>query len=158
MTKTISVSKRDIAGWETFQYEGQLVERGETRLVLEARFQVASQQAGNLLSIERGDRFVETYYADRWYNIYAIYAGDTGVLKGWYCNVSYPAEISEEQVAFRDLALDLVVSADGAQEVLDEEEFAALDLPPEDRSRARQALAELQADFRARFAKQKSPR
>ena len=156
--KAIRVSKRDIAGRETFQYEGELVERSETSLVLEARYQLAPQQVGNLLNLEHGDRFVETYYADRWYNIYAVYAGDTGALKGWYCNISYPAEIGEDQVAFRDLALDLVVSADGAQEVLDEDEFEALDLPPEDRIKAQEALAELQAGFRDRFANQKSPR
>ena len=44
-----------------------------------------------------------------------------------------------------DLALDLWVDPDGTQKVLDEDEFAALQLIPDEQAQARSALAELQA-------------
>ena len=49
-----------------------------------------------------------------------------------------------------DLALDLVVYPDGRSRVLDEDEFAALPLSAEERSRARRALEELQELCRRR--------
>jgi len=47
-----------------------------------------------------------------------------------------------------DLALDLWVTPDRQQVVLDEDEFAALDLDPDTRSRAQKALDELRLRFR----------
>ena len=46
-----------------------------------------------------------------------------------------------------NVALDLLVFPDGRQEVLDEDEFAALNLDADDQHSARAALAELQALF-----------
>ena len=93
---------------------------------------------------EPGDQFTEHFYADRWYNIFEIRAAD-GRLKGWYCNVTRPARISDGEIAAEDLALDLWVAPDGAMRVLDEDEFVALPLTPTKREAARAALAELQA-------------
>jgi len=50
--------------------------------------------------------------------------------------------------AAEDLALDLWVAPDGEMLVLDEDEFAALALPPAEHDAAQQALAELQAMVR----------
>jgi protein associated with RNAse G/E len=95
----------------------------------------------------RGDRFVETYYTDRWYNVYEIYAHQDGHLRGWYCNVGCPAVLDGNSLSYIDLALDLLVFPDGRQLVLDEKEFYELDLPPEIRAQALAALAELQSAF-----------
>jgi protein associated with RNAse G/E len=99
------------------------------------------------LPLRRGDRFVETYYFNRWYNIYAIHSRLDGSLSGWYCNITRPAELVGEILSYIDLALDLVVFPDGNQVVLDEDEFAALPLTPDECQTARQALAELQSLF-----------
>ncbi|HEY74489.1 MAG TPA: DUF402 domain-containing protein, partial [Thermoflexia bacterium] len=69
-------------------------------------------------------------------------------LKGWYCNITRPARITSDEVAAEDLALDLWVAPDGEMLVLDEDEFAALALPPAEHDAAQQALAELQAMVR----------
>ena len=42
-------------------------------------------------TLRRGDRFIETYYTDRWYNIFEIHAREDDRLKGWYCNIAKPA-------------------------------------------------------------------
>jgi predicted RNA-binding protein associated with RNAse of E/G family len=94
--------------------------------------------------LEPGDRWTEYFYADRWYNIFAICASD-GHLKGWYCNVTRPARISAAEVTAEDLALDLWVTPNGEMQVLDEDEFNALSLSLAEREAARNGLAELQA-------------
>ena len=92
--------------------------------------------------LERGDRWTETFYSDRWYNIFEIRASD-GRLKGWYCNITRPARITQDEVSAEDLALDLWVEPDGSQQVLDEDEFAALGLPSEERALALNALEQV---------------
>lgn len=142
----ITVLKLNLTGRVTWQYEGRVTLLAPDRLELEARFDRADLPFQGVL-LKRGDLFHETFYFDRWYNIFAIYDRDDGALKGWYCNISYPATTGKRTVSFVDLGLDLWVAADGAQQVLDEEEFAALPLRPEERARALDALRELQARF-----------
>jgi protein associated with RNAse G/E len=91
-------------------------------------------------TFETGDHFVEWFYTDRWYNIMEVRgAGDR--LKGWYCNVTYPAEFQPDHISYRDLALDLWVAPDGATLTLDEDEFDAD--PAIDAHARAQALAAL---------------
>jgi hypothetical protein len=140
---SITVHKLDAEGAEVFRYVGKLVHRTETSLVLEAIFDM-EQREFHGLTFRRGDRFVETHYSDRWYNVLAVHDVDTGLLKGWYCNITRPAKIENDSLSAEDLSLDLVVLPDGSQHVLDEDEFVALNLNSADRAGAREALKELQ--------------
>jgi hypothetical protein len=142
----ILVRKLDIHGGETFRYSGEILEKQANFVRLEARFNRDDMHFHGML-LGRGDRFVESFYTDRWYNVFEIHDRQDDALKGWYCNVGYPAVIDEDSVSYRDLALDLLVFPDGRQIVLDEEEFASLPLAAGDRECARQALAELQGMF-----------
>jgi protein associated with RNAse G/E len=154
---SIQVTKQNIlAGKPPYIYSAQLVERGPNHIVIDARFDKDGISMEDI-PIKRGDHFIETYYSDRWYNIYEVRSGSEGDLKAWYCNVSYPAEITSVAVTFRDLALDLLVYPDGRQLVLDEDEFATLDVPPEDKEQALAGLQQLKEMFSEKFAKQKSP-
>jgi predicted RNA-binding protein associated with RNAse of E/G family len=148
----VTVKKLNPAGQETFHYTGSVLERHADRIVLEAEFNRADLPFHEIV-LRRGDRFIETFYTDRWYNVFAIHDRDDDRLKGWYCNVGRPAEIGDGSVSYIDLALDLLVYPDGRQLVLDEDEFAALTLPPEVQQRARLALEELQASFTEMFAR-----
>jgi hypothetical protein len=142
----ITVLKRDLAGEVTWQYEGRVLEREANCVVLEAFFNRDDLPfMGTVL--KRGDHFVETFYSDRWYNAFAIYDRDDGAFKGWYCNVGYPAVIEKETVSYIDLALDLWVAADGAQTVLDENEFLGLSIDVTTRVQAVKALDELKRKF-----------
>ncbi|MEX1071799.1 MAG: DUF402 domain-containing protein [Anaerolineales bacterium] len=142
----ITVVKQNSLGVEVVKYQGKVVERGEGRVTLKAPF---SLENGRMLDIPliKGDPFIETYYSDRWYNIYEIRSADDDRLKGWYCNVAYPAEIGVDQVTFRDLALDLLVYPDGRQIVLDEDEFAGLNLSPQDKLQALDGLEQVKQLF-----------
>jgi protein associated with RNAse G/E len=98
--------------------------------------------------LKKNDLFMEIFYTDRWYNIFQLYDRDDNLVKGWYCNVGKPAVLeAEDQLSYVDLALDLWVAPDRTQTVLDEEEFAALDLDMETCQHARAALEELQKLF-----------
>lgn len=98
--------------------------------------------------LKNNDRFVEIFYTDRWYNIFEMHDRDDDRVKGWYCNVGRPAVLeADDRLSYVDLTLDLWVAPDGTQTVLDEDEFAALDLDAETRQQARAALEELQKLF-----------
>jgi hypothetical protein len=146
----ITIIKLNHIGTEVFRYAGKVLRRSKDDILIEAAF---SLDHGMLVDvpIQRGDRFLETYSAKHWYNIYEIRDKDHGGLKGWYCNVSYPAEISENRIAFSDLALDLVVYPDGRQVVLDEDEFQALGLASDIEAQARASLAQLQRLFKEKL-------
>lgn len=143
----ITVRKRNEKGLVTWEYTGEVLERGKDFVRLEARFNRADTPFQGIL-LKQGDRFVETFYTDRWYNVFEIHDRDDDALKGWYCNVGRPAVWdAPDAISYVDLALDLWVTPDGRQTVLDEDEFAALELDEPTRARAREALVELSRIF-----------
>jgi len=145
------VQKKNPAGEVTYQYEGTLLERSENSVRLEAFFDRKDMPFQDVV-FKTGDRFVEYYYSDRWYNIFEIYDRDDGHIKGWYCNIGMPARIEDEVVSYVDLALDLWVSANGRQIVLDEDEFDELQLDDDLHTGALNGLREVR-----QFFQQKNP-
>jgi uncharacterized protein len=146
MRDAIKVLKKNLKDEITWQYEGQVLRREPNAVVLEAYFNRPDMPFMDVV-FKENDRFVETFYTDLWYNIFEIYDRDDGKRKGWYCNVCRPAVLTDGAVSYVDLALDLWVSADGKQTVLDEDEFADLPLNDSERDKAWNALAELQQLF-----------
>jgi len=142
----ITVLKYNPQGEVTWQYSGQVLEKTETQVRLQAYFN-HKDEIYHGMPLQTGDRFIETYYTDRWYNIFEIHARQDDHLRGWYCNIGLPAKMDGNTLSYVDLALDLLVFPDGRQIVLDEDEFAALEISPQIRQQARSALAELQARF-----------
>jgi predicted RNA-binding protein associated with RNAse of E/G family len=147
MPEPITVIKKDIQGHETFRYSGLVLERSPEYVRLEARFNRDEVPVQDII-LRRNDRFVETFFTQRWYNTFEIHDRQDDSLKAWYCNVGYPAELEAGIVSYRDLALDLLVYPDGRQVILDEDEFVELDIRPEIRQQALSALGELQEYFR----------
>ena len=142
----IKVQKQDLAGNVLIEYEGEELHRDEHSITLEALFTRDDMPFMDVV-FKKADRFVEYYYSDRWYNIFVIYDRDDGRLKGWYCNIGKPAVIEDQVVSYVDLALDLWVSTDGRQTVLDPDEFEALELTDELRSAALRGLDDLKNLF-----------
>lgn len=138
----IKVQKKNPAGEVTYEYEGVLLSRDGNSITLEALFNREDMPFMDVV-LKKGDRFVEHYYTDRWYNIFAVYDRDDGQIKGWYCNIGKPALIDDGVVSYVDLALDLWVSVNGKQTVLDEDEFEKLDLNEELSAGALNGLNEL---------------
>ncbi len=73
----ITVRKLDAAGKQVFSYSGIVLRRDENCVQLEAHFSHDTIDVDYVV-LERGDRFVEWHYADRWYNVFKIHAFTTG--------------------------------------------------------------------------------
>ena len=152
MKQAVKVQKKNPAGEVTYEYEGVLLDRNEHRITIEALFDRADMPFMDVV-FRTGDRFVEYYYTDRWYNIFAIHDRDDHKIKGWYCNIGMPAVFEDGIVSYVDLALDLWVSLDGTQTVLDEDEFEELKLDDQLRADALKGLE----DLKTLFLKEKPP-
>ena len=150
MTNELTVIKCDAYGEEVFRWSGRELKRSDIEVLLEAEFNIKEHRLGEMV-LRMGDRLLESYYADRWYNIFEVHAVEDDALKGWYCNLSYPAVLGEREIVFHDLALDLIVHPDGRQELLDEDDFEELLISAEVRRQALSAWEELQELFRQRF-------
>jgi predicted RNA-binding protein associated with RNAse of E/G family len=147
----ITVTKRDHHGAHVWHYTGTVAARGDAWVRLEARFG-RRDVVTDYVTFRQGDRMIEWFFADRWYNIFELRDVDDDRLKGWYCNVTRPAEISADAVAADDLALDVFITPEGAAQVLDEDEFAALELDAGERARALAAVDALLRHVEAREA------
>lgn len=119
----ITVIKLNPLGEEKIRYPAEVFARLENGVILDAYWSHARKELG-YTTFEPGDHFVEYYYNDRWFNIFAISTAD-GQRKGWYCNVAAPAQIDKEIVEQIDLLLDVWVAPDGQPLILDEDEFAS---------------------------------
>ena len=144
--RNIKIIKQDYLGRNVWEYSGNLLEQNENKIIILAYFDRADTLVDQLI-LKPGDKFIETYYLDKWYNIYEIQDQQNNLVKAWYCNISFPAEISEGILKYKDLELDLLVYPDGNQKVLDLDEFNALPLTHDVRALALQALSELEEIF-----------
>ena len=142
----ITIIKLTATGEEVWRYNGQVIVRNPDKVVLSAHFN-KDDFLFNGMMLKRDDLFFEAYFRKKWYNIIEVYDRDDGRLKGWYCNVTAPANFRRWDISYRDLALDLLVFPDGKQIVLDEDEFAAEEIPAEERVQALSALEELRQIF-----------
>ncbi len=139
----VTVYKLDENGVTVWQYPAVILDRQISTVRLEAIFNRDDLDLG-FATFKRGDRFVETFYSDRWYNVFAVYDRDDQQLKGWYCNICRPAELAETAIRCEDLALDLWASPDGQVQILDKEEFSALELDFDERQNCLLALQKLE--------------
>lgn len=145
----MKILKKNLVEEVTWQYEGVELSRDENSITIEALFNRDDMPFQDVV-LKRNDRFVETFYTDKWYNVFEVYDRDDGKLKGWYCNITKPAVIEDGSVSFVDLALDLWVSADGKQTVLDEDELEELNLDDGLKKKVYDGMRDLQIWFESK--------
>ena len=145
----MKILKKNLANEVTWQYDSKVLRRDETSITVEAFFNRDDMPFQEII-LKRNDRFVETFYTDKWFNIFEIYDRDDGKLKGWYCNITKPAVIQDGLVSYVDLALDLWVSADVTRKVLDEDEMDELELDEVTKQKAFDGLHELEEYFESK--------
>ena len=139
--KEITILKRDLHGSIRWQYSGIVKTITNEKVVLQAIFDRESTPVGDIV-INTGDRFIETYHTDRWYNILEIHDQLDGHLKGWHCDIGRPVQHHFEDILFfDDLELDLWVNPDGQQFVLDLYKFNSLDIDEKTRKHALEGLS-----------------
>lgn len=139
----LTVRKMNMAGDTDLTWSGEVLGCSSSCVKLEARFDRYDRHDLGYVVLERGDRFVEWFFTDCWYTIYEIHARRNDQLKGWYCNITRPAEVIGSEVHTVDLELDLWVGPDRSMLVLDKQEFEELALLDVDRNAACAALEEL---------------
>lgn len=138
----ITIVKLDPLGAEKIRYTGNVISRSQYEVVVQASWTMKEHDLG-YTRFEPGDCFIEFYYADRWFNIFDIAQKD-GLRKGWYCNITEPARITDASIEQVDLFLDVWVDPTGKTLILDDDEFAAATmLSATQRLRAQQGLQTL---------------
>jgi uncharacterized protein len=148
MSDKVTIIKLDGSGEEAWRWQADVLQHTSTALLAEARFDYKEDVITfHGITLRKGDPFIEFYSTRHNYNIFEMHGQEENQLKGWYCNITRPAIITPNIVTFEDLALDLLVLPDGRQIVLDEDEFAELNLSPTEAQTAVDALQELKAIF-----------
>lgn len=142
MMTTLTIEKRNHNGEFVLSYPGEVLERGDTWVCLRAVFDRKESNLGFVV-FQQGDVFYEWFYSNQWYNVFQVHVGDSATIKGWYCNITRPARIESERVYSDDLELDVFVMPNGTIILLDEEEFAALNLSTEERMAALRAIQDI---------------
>jgi predicted RNA-binding protein associated with RNAse of E/G family len=126
----------------TLTYQGELLRAAPGEVLILALWDRPALDLG-YITFETGDHFYEYHYSERWYNVFEIRSA-AGRLKGWYCNVTRPAQIDGSTITSEDLELDLFVSPDRATiKRLDEDEFEARGFAQSDPATYTAALAAL---------------
>lgn len=141
--ENIDIIKLRSDGSEAIRYPARLLHFDEQwgYARVEAQFGFESADVG-AFTMHRGDRMIEHFWAARHYNVFEVHSPE-GELRGFYCNITRPAVVSESEISAEDLALDVVADTDGTCLVLDEDEFEELELDVCERERARSAVWEL---------------
>ena len=143
----VTVRKLNARGEPVFAYTGVIAAVLEAGVRIDAEWTRPRMELG-YTSFDPGDRFIEWFYTDRWYNIMEVHTPE-GELKGWYCNIAWPATVTRETVSYRDLALDLWVAPNGSALTLDMDEFAAdTDMSEDERTQALDGMVALRAHMR----------
>ena len=145
------IHKCDHRGQPRVSYDGELIAHDGPRITLRARWTLPARTLP-FVTLEPGDVFIETFYTDRWYNVFEIHGPD-GALKGWYADICRPARLEGEALSWDDLALDIWMDPDGTMRILDQEEFAQVlrELPPTEAASARGAVPALQDVLKAHW-------
>ena len=138
----ITVNKLNALGEIKIQYQGEIIERRAESIIIQAYWEHPLKDLG-YTCFEPGDRFIEYYYTNRWFNIFDI-SNASNVRKGWYCNIAEPAAFYDDQIKQKDLLLDVWVDPFGTPLLLDEDEFTMdTTLDDDQRHGARQGLHDL---------------
>ncbi|MFJ4648534.1 DUF402 domain-containing protein [Streptomyces bobili] len=130
-------------GRTKIRYPAELLADDGTRIAVRAPWAGEGVRDFGFVRFEPGDVFTEYYWRDRWYSVKEVRAA-SGVLKGWYCDITRPATLTGGELVVEDLDLDLWRSADGGDvRRLDEDEFAESGLAERDPEAAAAAVTAL---------------
>ncbi|WP_372369262.1 DUF402 domain-containing protein [Candidatus Uabimicrobium sp. HlEnr_7] len=143
MDNSLTIHKCDHQGNDVFRYQAQCIHSNKQRMIVQASFVSHKDYDIFGLQLKNGDKCIEAFYFEKWYNIFEIYDGESNDIRGWYCNITKPIVIKDSHLYYYDLALDIIAFPNGRKIVVDEDEFIELSLTKEVRFKAQEALKEL---------------
>lgn len=146
------IHKHDHHGARKVSYHGVVISQNAREIIVHAEWRFPTQTLP-YATLTAGDLFIETFYFDRWYNVFEIRSA-AGALKGWYANITRPTYLTDEvepALVWEDVELDLWMSPAGEMLTLDEDEFEAAHLSAFERATALGALERARAELRDRW-------
>lgn len=108
-------------GTEATRYAASEVVAPPGWIAVEARWVHGYVDIGSF-AFQQDDVLTEYFSLDHHFNAFATYRS-SGEFVAWYCNVTYPTVVTETEIKWHDLYVDIVVLASGETLVLDEDEL-----------------------------------
>ncbi len=151
--RRVEIRYRRLPGREQLFRQQLLADDGSCVVtLLEAAELPKPVRAGERVILEPGAPVVWLTFRGLWHDIGRFHLRD-GTFTGFYANVLTPVEMSGDRWATTDLCLDVWLGADGAVQVLDEDELDEAErrgwADAETAARARREAQELAAAARA---------
>lgn len=134
--KVVDVVKLSPEGNEAARYPGTVVaHRNPERWVAVQATWTYREVVLDGLVFSPGDALLEWFSPDIMFNAFAVYS-PSGVLRGWYANVTHPTYlvpgVTRPTLVWHDLYLDLVGLPDGSFVMRDEDELSESGLASSD--------------------------
>lgn len=117
-------------GSEATRYDATEVPAPDGWLAVEARWVHGFIDIGSF-AFQQDDRLLEYFSLERLYNAFATFR-DNGEFVAWYCNVTHPTAVTDGEIFWHDLYIDVIVLASGEVLVLDEDELEESGLEQQD--------------------------
>lgn len=105
------------------EWTGEIISETSTRIDLVGVFERTIEHT-DLGLIEAGTVSYEFYWPDRWYNIFR-FESPGGELRNYYCNIAMPPVLTDTQLSYIDLDVDVLIWPGKKPIVLDRDEFEA---------------------------------
>jgi protein associated with RNAse G/E len=123
----LEVQKYTLDGSLKIRYWGELIGASQDKRLIRAVGNTDQQIFGDYW-LRDGDEYLEWYSSLKGYNILEIHERHSRQIKFWYCNLCRPARFVGQTIVWTDLALDLMVTPQKRFVLLDQDEFALLNL------------------------------
>jgi protein associated with RNAse G/E len=123
----LEVQKYKLDGSLKIRYWGELLGASHDERLIWAVGNTDQQIFGDYW-LRDGDEYLEWYSSLKGYNILEIHERHSRQIKFWYCNLCRPARFVGQTIVWTDLALDLMVTPQEQFILLDQDEFALLNL------------------------------
>lgn len=119
--KQVEIVKVSPTGKKPVRYTGRLLDSPDGWIAARAEWVHGDMELGYLTFLN-GDYLDEYFSLERPYNAFALYRAD-GSFVGWYCNVTHPTVVIDNEIQWHDLFIDVIAYPDGRTLVLDEDEL-----------------------------------
>lgn len=121
LERTVEIVKFSPKGKPPVRYTGHTFASRDGWVAARAQWVHGDMDLGYLTFLN-GDSLDEYFALERPYNAFALFRSD-GEFAGWYCNVTHPTVVSNGEIHWHDLYLDVIVYPDGRTLILDEDEL-----------------------------------
>lgn len=118
----IQVTKHAPDGRPPYRYEATRIDAPPGWIAVVAKWPLRQVDVGPV-SFKPGDTLTEFFALDDYFNAFLIHR-DNGAFGGWYCNITHPTIVRNDEIHWHDLYLDILIDTEGCVHIEDEDELA----------------------------------